>query len=57
MSWLNSADMNAEVHLSFQIKVFSGYTARNGTAEAYGSSVFSFFLRKFHTAFHSGCAN
>ena len=43
MSWLNSADMNAEVHVSLQIKVFSGYTARNGTAEAYGSSVFSFF--------------
>ena len=43
MSWLNSADMNTEVHVSFHIKVFPGYTPRNGTAEAYGSCIFSFF--------------
>ena len=31
-------------HLSFQIRVFSGYLPRNGIARSYNSSTFSFFV-------------
>ena len=40
---VNSAAMNFGVHVSFQIKVFSGYMPRSGIAGSYGSPVFSFF--------------
>ena len=40
---INSAAMNIEVHVSFQIMVSSGYMPRSGIAESYGSSIFSFF--------------
>ena len=40
---VNSAVMKFGVHVSFQIMVFSRYTARNETVESYGSSNFGFF--------------
>jgi len=40
---VNSAVMKFGVHVSFQIMVFSRYTARNGAVESYGSPNFGFF--------------
>ena len=39
---VNSAAMNIGVHVSFRIRVFSGYTPRSGIAASHGSSIFSF---------------
>ena len=36
---VNSAAVNIEVHVSFQIKVFSGYMPRSGIDGSYGSSL------------------
>ena len=39
--FVNSAAVNIEVHVFFQIMVFSGSMPRNGVIRSYGSSIFS----------------
>ena len=38
-----SAAVNNGVPVSFWIMVFSGYMPKSGTAESYGSSIFTFY--------------
>ena len=46
--------MNTEEHVSFHIRVFSGYMPESGIAVSYGNSS---FLRNLQTFLHSGCTN
>ena len=55
LATVNSAAVNTGVHVSFQIRVFSGYMSRSGIAESYGNS-FS-FLRNIQIVLHRGWAS
>ena len=50
----NSAAVNTGVHLSFWIRVFSGYVPRSGITRSYGNPISSFW-RNLHPVFHGGC--
>ena len=49
LATVNTTAMNIGVLVSFEIRVFSGYTLSKGIAGSYGKSVFS-FLRHLHTS-------
>ena len=56
MAVVNSAAKTIEVHVSFQITVFSGYMPGNGIAGSFENSIFG-FLRNFYTVLYSSYAS
>ena len=41
---VNNAAINIVMHVSLQIRIFSGYMPRSGIAGSHGISMFSFFF-------------
>ena len=42
LALVNSAVLISGVHVSFQIRIFSEYMLKSGTAGSYGNTIFSF---------------
>ena len=53
---VDSAAVNIQVHVYFQVLVISGYVPMSGVAGLYGNSIFS-FQRNLHAVSQSSCTN
>ena len=56
MATVNNAAVDIGMHVSFWIRVFSGYKPRSGISGSYDNSVFG-FLRSLHTVFQVSVPN